>query len=185
MPMSTQTRWRNRRFGSEGGSQADAEALRASLQGEPLASPPRPLLLDLLHAADGPLRNAAREAFRSTITHPADAVLVEGESGAVLRLLGYDLSTGAETGRPRLETYFEVLAPITGDYDIWFHATPTAGGDTQYLDHNFVVPTNEWLAQSVVIDSVLLPDDPAAYTYGFGIWNSEDGTRLSLDGGGD
>ena len=174
-------------FGAESadGPQADMQVLAASLQEEPLANLPRPLLLDLLHATDGPLRDAVREALRSSITHPADAVLVEAEQGPVLRLLGYDQSTDVESGRPRLDTYYEVLAPIAGVYDVWFHATPAAGGATEYLDHAFVVPTNEWLAQSVVIDTVLLPNDATAYDYGYGIWNSEDGARLTLDGGGD
>ncbi len=178
--------WR-RLFGAESADvpQADLQELAASLPGEPLANLPRPLLLDLLHAADGPLRDEVREAFRSSITHPADALLVEADQGPVLRLLGYDLGADAETGRPRLDTYYEVLAPITGDYDVWFHATPAGGGATEYLDHAFVVPMNEWLAQSVLIDTVLLPDDVAAYAYAYGIWNSEIGARLTLDGGGD
>ena len=97
-------------------------------------------------------------------------------------VLGYNLEESTDAAHaPRLALYFEVLQPLSQDYDIWLHSKQ---GDQQVnFDHQSPALTSTWQARSVYVDRTELAGMPAGAEVAFGFWNGETDARLSQPNG--
>ena len=109
-------------------------------------------------------------------------VLAEPQGGGELLVLGYNLEEGAdETQAPRLALYFEVLQPLSQDYDIWLHSK--RGDEQVNFDHQSPALTSTWQTRSIYVDRTELIAMPTGAEVAFGFWQSETDARLSQPNG--
>ncbi|HYN88341.1 MAG TPA: arabinofuranosyltransferase [Ardenticatenaceae bacterium] len=143
-----------------------------------LSALPPDLLLDL-RAVEGPVAAKAGLDLLESI-QPLNVTLNDETARPKLRVIGYTLVT-TTPGQVELAIYFEALDRMERDYTIWLHAT---SGDTQHnLDHLPVLPTSAWLPGKLQRDVSLLPLAPGDYHFVFGLWKSDDGSRLTQPSG--
>lgn len=152
----------------------DAERL---LLASDLTSLPADALLNLQLAADGPLHDQASVALSAKVPYPLDIVLTDATGAPTLRVLGYALdSLDPETEDMELSLYFEVIRPVPQDYTLWVHAM--AEGNQLNFDHSPNAPTSTWHEGKIYRDSYPLQVAPGNYHLTFGLWKSDDESRL-------
>lgn len=137
-------------------------------------------LLDLQLAAEGPLSEKARQLLLSKLPFVTDTLLTDEHGAQKLRILGYTILEQA-AAPAELAIYFEVLDQLEQDYTIWVHANV---GETQHnLDHQPSLPTSAWQPGQIYRDTQLLQIEPGEYHFSFGLWQSDDKSRLLRESG--
>jgi len=116
--------------------------------------------------------------------------VVDVAYGDDLRLLGYDLESGAEMLFLRLR--WQVERPIAVDYKFFVHvyaqvdAAPVAQIDT--MPQQWTYPTSWWQAGRVTADEMTIALDnlpSGRYRVGIGVYDPQTGARLAIAGAPD
>jgi hypothetical protein len=121
--------------------------------------------------------------YRATAEPQVSQTAVFGDA---LRLLGYD----AQIANPlSLTLYWESLAPVAADYDLFLHLLDEQGNIVAQLDQqplSGLAATSVWRPGDLVRDPLQLPlpDDlaPGVYELRLGLYLRDGGERLAISG---
>ena len=115
---------------------------------------------------------------------PALPVLADAEGNGMLRFLGFLPEPPAATDEEavlRGRLVFEVLAPFTEDYTLWFHLANTeTGAEFMVYDYPEAEETTRWPTGAIYEVPVVLALEPGDYDASFGLW-TPDRRRLYVD----
>jgi len=116
------------------------------------------------------------------IPYPQEATL-----GEQIRFLGYDLpSTEAHANESiGLTLYWQCLEEMSTSYTVFTHLLDHEGrmwGQGDSIPHHGDLPTSEWVAGEVIVDSYQIPvasgASPGVYTIEIGMYDAQTGERL-------
>jgi hypothetical protein len=112
-----------------------------------------------------------------------------------IKLFGYDLSEVENKGNPtnssnstnskpyQLNLYWESLAPVNEDYNLFIHLLDKDGNVVAQADApvtNNTYPTRWWSPGETIADTHTLPNAPAATRIHFGLYSLATGNRLPI-----
>jgi tetratricopeptide (TPR) repeat protein len=146
------------------------------------------LFFCLRETADSATLSKLQGLFEGNIPRNLDLSLYENDT-PVLRVIGYRFRTLDPV--IMIQTYFEVLSPISKDYVIWMHGHVTdttilPPGRQQYgfdnFDHRPGLPTSQWPTGEIYRHSYAIHANPGEYRLSFGFWLPE-GYRLETQSG--
>jgi hypothetical protein len=134
---------------------------------------------DLLKVPDP----ALQEMLLTQVT--PNQVLVDDQDRPTLRYLGHRaeaLPAGASEPGIHVRLYFEVLAPESEDYTLWFHAENQETG-TEFMLYDWPLPTaaSTWTTGMIAEVPVFIALDPGEYKLTAGLWTPEARQRLYAD----
>jgi tetratricopeptide (TPR) repeat protein len=135
------------------------------------------------HGEDGALEET-NQRILAQIPNPMDVNL-----GEKIRFLGYELRDLPE-GQVQTNLFFQMLAPMDKDYQVWLHAYITEEDIAllpperrQYgfdnWGHPMTDPTSQWLTGAIYRDTTVRQVAPGAYRLRFGVWLPESEDRLA------
>jgi tetratricopeptide (TPR) repeat protein len=118
------------------------------------------------------------------IRHPRDMNL-----GDRIRFLGYELQD-LSGGQVQIDLYFQGLAPMNADYEVWMHARvndeeidllPPERQPYGFVNwgHKVGYPTSQWVEGAIYLDRIVRQVAPGGYHLIFGVWLPEQETRLA------
>lgn len=106
--------------------------------------------------------------------------------GEAIQLLGHDL---APAGLGELVLYWQSLAPVSDDYDVFVHLRDETGGIVAQVDRqplSGLVPISKWQQGDIIRDPVTFADTadlpPGEYEIWVGLYLRETGRRLPVSG---
>jgi hypothetical protein len=147
------------------------------------------------HVATGSIIGATEAAiYRANwpyLATAAPAVERRATLGETIQLLGYDLAaTTSPAPALELTLFWESVAPVTKDYDVFIHLLDAAGSIVAQADSQPVAslaPTSLWQPGDIVRDPyhLALPADlaPGRYRLTTGMYWRETGARQPASGG--
>jgi hypothetical protein len=106
--------------------------------------------------------------------------------GEAIKLAGFDLPEG---GAGSLVLYWQSLAPLEQDYDVFVHLIDESGNLAAQVDRqplNGLTPTSSWQTGDLIRDPIELPTAaelaPGEYEIKVGFYMRETGERLPVSG---
>ena len=130
--------------------------------------------------------------YRMTWPYVTEAMPENGREavlGEAIRLLGYDLMPPVDNQSLRLTLYWQSLAPVSADYDVFVHVLDANGELVAQVDQQplqGLAATHLWQPGDVVRDpyQLTLPPEQSAdaYTIQVGMYLRQTGERLSAVG---